>query len=153
MPERWQDPATMDDYKLELLCRQLVGVYLPPSLIRRVCAQPKWPTVETLRELAELWPLLTWNHLDGTVWWKSSADSERKRKLQNRILWLAYFGCGMLGVGSLALASFGTQPLSAARYTVIILWGFILLFASGVSLWRLGASGRAVKLDDALCNR
>ncbi|MBV6799639.1 hypothetical protein [Xanthomonas euvesicatoria] len=147
--ERWQDPATMDDYKLELLSRQLVGVYLPSALIRQVCAQPKWPIVETLRELAELWPLLKWSYSDGTLGWKSAADSERKREVWNAALWVSYFGCGTFGVGLLALALLGPPPASAANHAVAVLWGLVLLFASGVSLWKLGSWGRAVKLGDA----
>jgi hypothetical protein len=151
--EHWEDPTTIDPLKAEVLCRQLVGVYLPYPLLLKICSSPQAAVVNTLLELAELWPLLRWDPLRSEIRWVSAADNGLKRFRKCAFLWISYFGAGIAGASILIFLHLRDVTVTSETYWAIICWCIVLLATSASSLWKLGAWGRANKLGDEFLKR
>lgn len=150
--DRWQEPAAMDDFKLELLVRQITGVYLPACIIRKICSQPEWPTISSLFTLAEMWPLLTWDPYSATLSWTEAANSSRKRTFKNSLFWCFYFLAGTVG-GVLVVFSLRPVIAGALPEIAVPMWGAVLIAAAAVSLWRQERWGFAARLGDSYLQR
>lgn len=88
--ESWPTGDKHDDIWLEVVIRHLTGTYLPASLIRRVESVPG--KVEALFEIAQVWPFLQINPVNGVLAWrKPGHDTHAKRRQRWRAWNAGYF--------------------------------------------------------------
>lgn len=106
--ERWQPVDDMDDIRIEVTIRHLVGTYLPADIIRAVSRTP-FP-MQTLLDLAAIWPLVRFDHSTGQLDWnKSELGNPTTRRWLRVVMVLGYAVFALIAVFFLYLAV-GTDP-------------------------------------------
>lgn len=92
--ELWDEIRAHDDLWLETIVRHLTGTYLPAHVIRLALSCPD--KVQSLLDLAELWPLLRYNREARTVTWLHARHLDvEKRKRGRWMLYIGYFICAI----------------------------------------------------------
>lgn len=95
--EQWQSLDGMDDMRLEVTVRHLIGTYLPAEVVRSVGRSP-FPT-QTLLDLADIWSLVRFDHQTRRLDWKKNAYGEpAPRRWRRFLLFLGYVGFALVAV-------------------------------------------------------
>ncbi|MFT3762939.1 MAG: hypothetical protein QM761_10130 [Pseudoxanthomonas sp.] len=106
--DRWQSVDDMDDMRLEVTMRHLVGTYLPADIIRKISRTP-FPT-QTLLDLVAIWPLVRFDHLTGQLNWKKQEFGDPVvRRWLRVVMMLGYVVLALIAVFFFYLAV-GTDP-------------------------------------------
>lgn len=148
--ERWRTVDDMDDMRLEVTIRHLVGTYLAADIIRTISRGP-FPT-QSLIDLAAVWPLTHFDLLNRHLSWKKQeyGDPAALRWLR-AIMMLGYVVFALIAVFFFYLAV-GTDP---SRPTAWISGLNTLMFIvlAGSCLARFDTLGYVGKHGAALLNR
>ena len=106
--ERWQPIDDMDDMRLEVAIRHLIGNYLPADIIRTISRTP-FP-MQTLLDLAAIWSLVRFDHSTRQLDWKKPefGDPATRRWLRV-VMMLGYVIFALVAIFFFYLAV-GTDP-------------------------------------------
>ena len=124
--ERWQPIDSMDDVRLEVTVRHLVGTYLPADIIRTMYRTP-FPT-QALLDLATIWPLVEFDPMTRMLGWKKSGYGDVKgRRLYRVILLFCYIAFALVAFVFLysAVESDPSKPSAwISGINTVMLFGF-----------------------------
>lgn len=148
--EQWQSLDGMDDMRLEVTVRHLIGTYLPADVVRSVGRSP-FPT-QTLLDLADIWSLVRFDHQTRRLDWKKNAYGEpAPRRWRRFLLFLGYVGFALVAVFFLNMAV-GTDPSKPVAWICGVNTLMFLVLAASC-LARFDTLGDASKHGDALLSR
>ena len=112
--ERWEAIDRMDDMRLEVTVRHLIGTYLPAEVIRTIDRTP-FPT-QTLFDLASIWSFVRFDPQTQQLVWKKLEYGETvARGWMQSLMMLGYFAFALVAVLSFYMAA-GTDPSEPAAW-------------------------------------
>lgn len=124
--EQWQSIDKMDDVRLEVTVRHLIGTYLPADIIRTVYRMP-FPT-QSLLDLAAIWPLIEFDQMTRILKWKKPGYGDVKGRLQYRTIFLFGYIAFALGAFIFLYSAVGSDPSKPSAWisgiNTVMLFGF-----------------------------
>lgn len=119
----WQGGNREDDILLEVAVRHLTGTYIPANVIRAVDTVPD--KVDSLLEIAEIWPLLKIDRVTSEVTWRS--EKHATHHMRQRRWWAWNVGYVLICVTASGLGIYSTR-VDPASWEAWVCGAFALIF-------------------------